>query len=112
MSGAYSEEKSGSLASALSMSLHSCTLLSFCDDVSCEEVEERVEEEPLARLSSEVRLSSEWKLTSFSVVAWRKFCTAVTGVGSQSILERGRERERERERESVIVCERERERGR
>ena len=99
MSGAYSEEKSGSFASALSMSLHSCTL-SF-DDVSCEEVEERVEEEPLARLSSEQRLSSEWKLTSFSVVAWRKFCTAVTGVGSQSMLQRERKRERERERERI-----------
>ena len=84
MSGAYSDEKSGSFASALSMSLHSCTL--SCEDTSCEEVDERVDEEPLARLSSEPRLSSEWRLTSFSVVACRKFCTAVTGVGSQSIL--------------------------
>ena len=48
-------------------------------------VEEEEEETP-DRLSSMTRLSSEWRLTSFRVVAWRKFCTAVTGVCSLSAL--------------------------
>lgn len=88
MSGAYSAEKSGSLASALSMSLHGCTSSlgpASCDDDEDDDCEEDEEETP-ERVSSETRLSSDWKLTSLKVVACRKFCTAVTGVGSQSTL--------------------------
>ena len=63
MSGAYSAEKVGSLASAWSISVHKGVELGMS-----------------LGNSSSSGISSELRLLSLSVVACRTFCIAVTGV--------------------------------